>query len=255
MSLLRPESPHEGKQLRMPPPEIGREIAVAAIDQPGVDQKGGDPRLTRRQIVFGVVSDHEALLRLQAEGDEQIVEILGIGLAETAVLEGGDMGIGEVVEISPGKARLHHGAWEDGIGRDDDGKIAPEAPLHDLAGQGEGMDVGGQLVQIFPAEAGQTGAEQVGGDPQPALHRPQEEGFIGFSPGGSGGARPQQRKGGGKKDVGESSRIGQIREAGGQRTDIGGDELLHLHLQKGPVQIEEDRPNLFQGICFHWTMV
>ena len=215
--------------------EVAGKMAIAAIDQPGVDQEGRHADLARGEVMPRVVADHQALFRREADFGGDIVKVVGLRLAEAAVLESRHQVKGEIGKPAPGQTGRDDGPGEDRVGGDGHLQTAIKGPLQDRRGQRQCPHQRGQIGEAVADKVLESLGKLRCGEPGLLLQDGQQALFIIFPLPLTG----QQGVDRGAQRPGKTLRCHPVGKMAAEPADIGGDKFSHVDLQQGAVEVEE----------------
>ena len=187
--------------------------------------------------MLGIVADHDRFFGRKAETVEQVAEETGIGLAMAGVFDGGDQVEGKIAETAPVEAGVDDGPGKDRVGGQHHPQVPGTAQVEDLPGQRQGTDQGSKSGQAVGTVTLQPTVEEIGFDFQSLPKDREKQLLVAVEPVCPG----QQDQHGFPEGGTDGITTGDIGEVTGQALDVGGDEVVHLHIQESSVQIEKHR--------------
>ena len=205
------------------------------VDQAGVDQEHPHPQRLRRRVLGGVVAHHEALPGPHVQLLQDLPVVARAGLAEAAVLIGGDQF--EVGGLQPHPAQAAPGGrrGEDGVG----GQHHP--PARRLDGPHRLGRLRVEAAEL-PGPLELHGVELLEQGPVRQGLLPKDLGEPGPKDRLVGAAAVVAHHGGGARPDGVDQLFGVVAPGGqllGQQAEVAAGESLHVHGQQGAVQVEQ----------------
>ncbi len=206
-----------------------------AFEEVTIYQPGCHPCFGRRQIVTGVISNHETILRVEAKLCGDLDKVAGLGLTVATILEAGDQHKMLRIDSSPTTTRLNQSLRENRIRRQHERNLSLLATFQQLSNLRDPLNAHGQRGKSGVDKALKSLAQnpfillQVTGQKSKQALLVAALTTLGFEE-----QMNPRAHGALQRPI-----FNQIATAGMIPCDIAGDERTHFDLQQGSVKVKE----------------